>query len=155
MVHLVSRLVGVWILSLHVDYAATKILHHATCVQYTPYIPHHTYHTTLYCMYNICQIYNDFPATKIPHRDHTTPSLSTLYATIYVVPYPPYKPYKRLHPHTKIPYNAVPCQSLRCHFLDHRMLFNSILFHVNQPWLLTNAFVFIRSFWHNFEMLYF
>ena len=119
---------------------------------YVPYHPphqphHHTIRTIRH--YIVCTIYAKYTMIFLPQKYHTVIILHhpyTLYATIYVVPYPPYKPYKRLHPHTKIPYNAVPCQSLRCHFLDHRMLFNSILFHVNQPWLLTNAFVFIRSF---------
>ena len=102
--------------------------YHETCV---PYITHHyTISTKLH--YIVCTIYNNFPATKILHCDHTKPSMLR---------------YMQCHIYLKIDYicahkyNALACRSLGCHFLDHRMLFNSILFHVNQPWLLTNAFI--------------
>ena len=104
------------------------------CTIYTT-PPHHTYQTSLYRMYNIYKTYNDFPATK----NTTLLSYYTIHLYIYILRC--MIDYICAHE-----YNALACRSLGCHFLDHRMLFNSILFHVNQLSLLTNALIYICSF---------
>ena len=104
----------------------------------------------------ILSLLDDSPATKIPHRDHTAPYIQIS----YIYKYKCHK-YKYKYKYHCLPYivNTAPyiwCAYLVCvyttpcstlsqnrswrHFLDHRMLFNSILFHVNQPGILPNNF---------------